>query len=232
MEKEIRELEDEFFDVAYKAAVNLGDENLPKIKMCVKLLPVSTKHTHMYLLQPEDLSAIDDAKRVDKIFSILARYWDFLNCGLLNEIIRRVGDDEMKKLMDKYLGKLKCFREKTKLGDFINKWTGKDCLDYEEFATKMGENWAERTLEDLENFRIQWSRQLSFTCYATVIKKVTKGCVTVVWGLHCSILLTTTLPSILQDVLPLLQESNVQRVMYREKCILEPKSLEVSSLTI
>ena len=96
MEKEIQELEDEFFSVVFKAAGNIGDENLSKVKMCLKVLPVSTKHSHIYLLQPEQRSAIDNAKCINDLFYILARYWDFLNCELLNVIIRRFGDVEMK----------------------------------------------------------------------------------------------------------------------------------------
>ena len=225
IEKEVQELEDHFFDIIFKAALNLEKVDLAMIKMFIVLLPVSKKYPHINLLQ-EHRSAIDNAKSVREIFSILAQYLNFLNCGLLSEIIRRFGDSEMKRLMEEYLAKLTNFREHTKLGEFVDKWIGKNHHDYEEFATKMGENWRERTLEDLEKFRIQWSRRHSFTDYATVIKTVTAGCVTVVWGLHRSISLNV---SLFEDVRPLLQESNIQRVTSKGKCILELSLPEVSS---
>ena len=225
IEKEVQELEDCFFDIACEAAINLEMVDLAKIKVCITLLPVSKKYPHITLLQEHRL-AIDNATSVREIFSILAHYMNFLNCGLLSEIIHRFGDREMKQLMEEYLAKLMNFREHTKLGEFVDKWVGNNHHDYEEFATEMGENWRERTLQDLEKFRIQWSRQHLFTDYAIVIKKVTTGSVTVVWGLHRSIAIAA---SLFEDVRLLLQESNIQRVTSKGKCILELSLPEVSS---
>ena len=221
IENEIAELEEQFSDVVNKAEDRLKKSQLLEIKRYIRQLPVSIKHQHIKFLQG-NLSAINNANSISDIFNILSLYWDFLNCGLLREIIHKFGDSETQQLMDEYSEKLRDFRQRTKL---IDKWMGGCSFPHcEEFITEMGENWKDRTLEDLENFRIQFSRRLSFTTYAMSFQKVTPGSLIVSWALHRSFPLTVTL---LQDALPLLQECNVQRVVANGKCILELRAQEV-----
>ena len=224
IENEIEELEEQFSDVVNKAEDRLKKSQLLEIKRYIRQLPVSIKHQHIKFLQG-NLSAINNTNSISDIFNILSLYWDFLNCGLLREIIHKFGDSETQRLMDEYSEKLRDFRQRTKLRDFIDKWMGGCNFPHcEEFITEMGENWKDRTLEDLENFRIQFSRRLSFTTYAMSFQKVTPGSLIVSWALHRSFPLTATL---LQDALPLLQECNVQKVVANGKCILELGPQEV-----
>ena len=203
IEKEIQELEDEFSSVVMKAALDLEKIELSLVKLHITTqLPVSIKHQHIKFLQ-ENLSAISNAKSVQEIFSILALYWDFLNCGLLNEIVRRLGNHETKQLMDQYMEKLREFRVKTKLGDFIGKWARCCPPHFSEFITELQGEWSEHTLEDLENLRIELARKICVEGYALPCISTKPGSVTVAWAIPSS------LPGIadtLQSIFLLLEE--------------------------
>ena len=199
-----------------------NSQQLKKVKRCITQLPVSVRYQHIKFLQ-SSLTAINSASSIGEIFAILGLYWNFLNCGLLREIIRRLGDRKTKQLMGEYSEKLKSFRERTKLGDFINKWTGDCNFCHKEFCTEMGEEWRERSLEDLEKFRMRFSRQMSFTDYAVLIRKVGSGSVIVSWVLQHSLLTDTLFLGALQ----LLRESNIQRVISNGEVIVELRDPKV-----
>ena len=121
IDSEIQELESLFLNIVSEAAEDLTTIKLSKVKCCVTQLPVSVKYQHLCFLR-QYRSAISNAKSVDEILAILGEYWDFLNCGLLDEVVRQLGNDATKQLMKQYMKKLTEFRMKTKLGDFF--WQG------------------------------------------------------------------------------------------------------------
>ena len=228
IEKEIQELEDEFSGVVMKAALDLEKIELSLVKLHITTqLPVSVKHQHIKFLQ-DNLSAISNAKSVHEIIAILALYWDFLNCGLLNEIVRRLGNYETKQLMEKYMEKLREFRVKTKLEDFIGKWARCCPPHFSEFVTEMRGDWRDRTLEDLRKLRIELARTVCVEEYALPCLTITPGSVSVTWALPSS------LPGIadtLQSIFSLLEEEyNVLRVVFQGKHI--PELSELAPLEV
>ena len=227
IEKEIQELEEEFSSVVMKAALDLEKTELSLVKLHITTqLPVSIKHQHIKFLQ-ENLSAINNAKSVGEIFSILALYWDFLNCGLLNEIVHRLGSYETKQLMDQYMEKLREFRVKTKLEDIIGKWARCYPPHFSKFTTELLGEWRNRTLEDLQNFRLELARTICVEEYALHNIKIYPGSVTVTWAIPSS------LPGIadtLQSIFPLLEEEyDVLTIVFQGKHIPELSTLEVGS---
>ena len=220
IEKEIQELEEQFFSVAYKAAQDLETVDLLKIKVCIMQLSASTKFLHMKFLQ-ENHTAISNAKNVQEIFFLCAMYWDFLNCGLLNEIVRKLGNYETKQLMEKYTEKLREFRVKTKLEDFIDKWARSCPAHFSEFVSKMGD-WRYRTLEDLENFRIELARTICVEEYALHYIKIKPGSVSVTWALPSSL---TEIADTLNIFPQLQKEYNVLMVAFQGKHIPELSEL-------
>ena len=122
IDREIEELESLFLNIVSEAAEDLTTVKLSKVKLCLTQLPVSVKYQHVYFLD-HNLSAIIEATSVDAILGVLGRYWDYLNCGLLNEIVHRLGSVTTKQLMEQYMETLRLFRSKTKLGVFFGKTT-------------------------------------------------------------------------------------------------------------
>ena len=228
IEKEIQELEEEFSSVVMKAALDLEKIELSLVKLHITTqLPVSIKHQHIKFLQ-DNLPAISNAKSVQEIFSILALYWDFLNCGLLNEIVRRLGNHETKQLMDQYMERLREFRVKTKLGDFIGKWARCCPPHFSELITELPGEWSEHTLEDLENLRIELARTICVEGYALPCISTKPGSVTVTWAIPSS------LPGIadtLQSIFLLLEEEyDVLAIVFQGRRI--PELSELAPLEV
>ena len=227
IDKGMQELECQFLKVVRKAGRDLRTVDLSDIKLCVTQLPVSVKYQHLHFLE-HNCSAIVDATSVDAIFGILGRYWDFLNCGLLNEVVHQLGNDATKQLMEQYMKRLKEFRMKTKLGDFFGKATQNIPPHFTTFVTELGEGWEERTLEDLEQFRKELAHSMYLKDYAMHFKCAKAGSVAITWAVHSSL---PEITDILQSAFQLLEEKyGVLQVIFQGKCITQQSSLEVKCL--
>ena len=226
IDREIRELEDEFLKVVKEAAKNLRTVELSEVKFCLTQLRVSVKYRHIRFLE-RNLSAIANATSVDDILAILGLYWNYYNCGLLAEIVHQLGSDQTKQLMEQYTEKLRRFRLKTKLRDFVGKLTHQTIPNFVELVTKTGEDWQDRTLEDLEQFRKKLAESMHLEDYALYATRTEAGCIAVTWALHSSL---PAIADILQSAFQLLEKYGVQKVIFQGKCIPEPKSSEVRCL--
>ena len=95
-------------------------------------------------------------------FSVLSTYWNLFHPALLQHLVNKLGGEELKARMDRYMDDLHCFRIQTTLGDFLDKWVGEILSGYQEFVLELGEEWREKTVEEFEQFRIRLSRLQSF----------------------------------------------------------------------
>ena len=226
LEKKFENLEDEVEDSLTKAGTDLS-----RVKNRIIRLPVSLKHSHWDLLDPQSTKDIQSTKNIGELFTLLHnRHWDFLNCEVLCHIVDRFGDVEIKQSTEKYLDELRRFRTKTKLRDLI-RWTGTRYANYlpveKHLVLKMGEEWRDRTLEDLEQFRIELSRRSFINSYAMQFRKGEPGCIAVTFALPTSVDITALC---LQKLVDFFQQHNVLRIMADGSCILDttiPKVVQI-----
>ena len=143
------------------SAFKVGGVSIKRVLKCLRQLPVSLKLQCGEFLQSQ-AARLSQASSIDELFFILSPYWDFLNPNLLAHLAHRFGDDETMRLVDEYLGELREFRSQTKINNFINKWTGTLLPDTQDFVMELGDNWKEKSLEQLEEFRIEVSRKRYF----------------------------------------------------------------------
>ena len=227
IDREIEKLESLFLNIVSEAAEDLSTVKLSKVKLCVTQLPVSVKYQHLRFLE-HNRSAITSATSVDDILAILGLYWSYLNCGLLNEIVHRLGSGATKQLMKQYMETLRLFRLKTKLGNFFGKTTANIPPHFTTFVTTLGEGWENRTLEDLEQFRKELARSMYLKDYAMHFKCAEAGSVAITWAFHSSL---PEITNILQSAFRLLEEKyGVLRVIFQGKCISQQRPLEVKCL--
>ena len=226
IDREIQKLERQFLKVVGEARKDLATVELSEVKLCVTQLPVSVKYQHLHLLE-HNLSAIVDAKSVDAIFTVLGRYWNFLNCELLNEVVHQLGSDATKQLMEQYMEKLQQFRMNTKLGDFIGMTTQNVPPHFTTFATEMGNEWRKRTLEDLQNFRKKVAYFMQLKEYALHFNSVETGSIAVTWAFHSSL---PEIANILQATFEMIEKYSVLRIFFRGKSIPQQRALEVKCL--
>ena len=153
-----------------------------KLRTTVAVLPTSMKYQHKYFLEQHS-SQIARATTVEEIFSILNRYCNFLNCGLLAYIISKFGDVELRKQLTNYTVALQTFRSRTKITDFVKTFTGKQIIVPECVSLKMklGSEWEHCTLQDAEEYRKSMADSLSLADYVLYLEKVASGSIYLSW---------------------------------------------------
>lgn len=122
--------------------------------------------------------------------SKLKIYWDFLNYTLLQHLVNKFGDRELKKKMKVYKKKLKNFRCKTHLCDFRDyfKSVGTNTEEQDtlmKFEVKLAKNWRECTLEDLETWKVNITQRLSLPEFIMKLESFGPGSVCITWTIPC-----------------------------------------------
>ena len=154
-----------------------------EFRISVAVLPTSLKYQHDYFLKHHS-SQIARATTVEEIFSILNRYWNFLNCSLLVHIITKFGDEELQKQLSTYTTALQAFRSRTKISDFVKTCPGNQTIPPEFVAlkTKLSPDWKDRTLEDVEVYRMSMVHSSSLASYALYLVEGVPGSIYLLWS--------------------------------------------------
>lgn len=165
LEEERKQFENKYEDlVAYiLSGFKTGEVSVKEVLECLLQLPVSLKLQYDEFLQSR-AAHLSQASSFDELFSILSPFWNFLNPSLLIHLALRFGDGQTRSSVNEYSGQLKEFRMRNKIKHYI------DMLlpDAKEIVTKSGDNWMEKNLEQLEEFRIEVSRKCRFGRYLTI----------------------------------------------------------------
>jgi hypothetical protein len=229
LEEEIERLDEEYTEIESLVLEMIKKHKIPHKKMLnwIQILPMTLKSQFSELLQ-RNAKALSNASNVDELFLIVSPYWNSLHPALLVHLIKKLDNKRLNGRMRKYTDDLRKFRIRTQLGDFIEKWAGGIPPGFDEFVLELGEEWRERTVEDLENFRIHLSRQQCIGGNMTYMKKVMPG----------SIFVAFTLPQCCfplgfdKDTRKFLREENVLGVYVGGQCILELCQAEVRASII
>ena len=226
LEEEIERLDEEYNKIESLVLKTLKFRNVPHKTMLewIQILPMALKSQFSELLQRK-AKALCNASSVDELFIIISRYWNSLHPTLLAHLVKKLADGKLKSRMKKYTDDLRKFRVRTQLGDFIEKWMGGVPPGFDEFVLELGEQWRERTVEDLEQFRIRLSRQQCIGGHMTYMKKVMPGSIFVELALpQCCF------PLIFGgDMQKFLREEDVLGVYVGGLCILDLHQREVGT---
>ena len=202
--------------VHVRDAFKRGKVSFTQLQDCLLQLPVSLKLQCGKFLQSQ-ASTLFQASSIDVLFIILSLQWDFLNPSLLAHLVQRFGDDQTIKSVDKYLEELRKFRMRTKLSDFIDKWTGTPLPDTREIVMELDDNWGEQSLEQLEELRIEVSRKRCFEDYVMPLKRIKVSSVDAVFSLPGSVDIHSLE---LESLREFFQEHQVLRILLNGFCIL------------
>ena len=165
IEDEIKQLEEIYRNLVRSVleAFQQGGVSFRDMQACLLALPVSLKLQLGNLLESK-ARQLSQASSISELFLILSEtpHWNFLNPSLLSHLVEEFGDGPTKQQKNKYLEELRGFRMRTKVKDFIGKWTGASQSDNQELVLELEEEvWKKRTLEQLEQFRLGLSRTRS-----------------------------------------------------------------------
>ena len=165
------ELQAEFGDIVDGAYDHVFDKKVPVGRFVNRLtnLPIYRMAVHKEFLE-KIAHGFDKYTTMDQLWLQLTKYWNFLNYFLLEQVVCKFGDADLKTSMEDYASKLKAFRCKTRLCDFAQSWTkinrnlSED--DLRLLAARLDLSWEECTLEDLENQSIFRRQRLLTIIYS------------------------------------------------------------------
>ena len=161
LRESIRDLELKFSNVQ-RQFVRAAGVTLEELKQCVATLPSFKSSTP---------SKLFSSVSVYQFFHNLKEYCNTQSHDILDDLIKVLGDNETKKKMHHFKMEYRAFQRRAKLKDFVGNYEGPMTTpNYKELEMKLGENWRERTLEDLETLR----RQISLEAW--LLKKIEEGC--------------------------------------------------------
>ena len=191
----------------------------------VTTLPVSDRAQHRSFIEKE-LKDIPPPVTFEKIWTRLSLYWDFLNYGLLEHVINKLGSEDLKYQMQDYVDELSAFKGKTRLCDFINNWPCRDNRLQEKglrkIVVKIDLEWTQCTLQDVESFKTALIQKFFLPEFDLILQNAEKGCVCVTWltSLSTATLLKQNLPS---NEMEFFKPHGIERVTIAgEECFLTP----------
>ena len=196
----------EYFDEKFRSLINKAYEEVNEIKpsdflVHVTCLPAYSRPQHRTFIE-EKLMDVPSPVTFVKIWSILNLYWDFLNYGLLEHVIRNFGSEDLKHRMQDYIDEFSEFKRRTRLCDFVDSWPDKAGRPSEEglrkVVVKKHLEWTQCTLHDVESFMAALIQKFCLPEFDIILQNAQRGCVCVTWLTSPSIatLLQQNLPNI------------------------------------
>ena len=217
LDKQYIEIEKLVFKTIKRRKVPLDD-----ILDWIRFPPMTLRTQFADLVQTR-AKILANVSSVDELFFILSSYWNSLHPDLLEYLISKLEDEDLKARMERYVDDLRRFRIQTTLGDFLDKWVGEIPPGYKEFVLELGEEWREKTVEDFKKFQTRLSRLQSFGGGHMSFMKTAKS---------SSILVVLALPEVLfpinlrQTVVhSFLRDENIVRMMVDGQCVLDLEKL-------
>ena len=199
---------------------------LLQIQDSIKFIPITLK------LQLGDcfrrqVSSFLEAKNIKQLFFELSYFWDYLNPGLLRFLVREFGSLDDNRSMMMYMHELQHFRDSVKIGDFIKAShadTNIHHFIYTKIAMVMDRGWANKTLQDAEQFKLEICNESHLPQSFTTRMCVQRSSVAIVFYFpHCIEINTEKLK-------PVLKWKQVAKVYVENICVID-WTKEVSSHT-
>ena len=224
LKEEIEQFEEKYEDLVDYVlnAFKEGKVSIKRVMKCLRQLPVSLKLHFGEFLQKQ-AALLSRVSSIDELFFILSLHWDFLNPSLLTHLASRFGDEQTRRSVEEYLGELRKFRMRTKIKNFIDRWTGILQPDTQEIVMELGDNWREQSLEQLEEFRIEVSRQRCFANYVMPLKRIKISSVDAIFSLPDSV----DIHSLgLESLYKFFRKHQVLRILINGVCIFNLERLD------
>ena len=219
----IDRLDQEYIEIEGLVLETIKHHKVPleKVLNWVRFLPATLRAQFAELLRVHTKILLN-AANVEELFTILSSYWNLFHPTLLEYLVNKLEDEHLKLRMSRYLDNLHRFRIQTTVGDFMDKWVGEIPPEYHEFVLELGDEWRERTLEDLEQFRIRFFRLQSFGGYMSFLKTAKSSSILVVFAFPRHLFPISLRQKVLHDFL---RDQHVLRVLVDGQCVLDLEKL-------
>ena len=157
---------DRVFSRVQKQLMNVPSVSIKELKSCVATLPS---------FQSQSPASLLNASTKEEFSHRLKDYCNAQDPEILEDIIDELGDEETKQMFHVFNQECKEFQRRAKLKDLTGYYGGHESTppQYKELEIKLGEDWGERTIEDLKRLK----RQLSTNTW--LLKMVDDGSIVV-----------------------------------------------------
>ena len=150
-----------------------------------------------------------------EIWMKLSPYLHFLNYEILQHILNNFGGDELEGDMKAYTCRIEKFFKSTRLCDFLHFWpVCGETPPVDElflFVIKHEKYWETCTLHDLDNIHKSVARKIFLPSFAMLLKDANAGCVSVTFGIHCS-LMTFVKTSVMKSDLKVFADMDIETI--------------------
>ncbi len=121
---------------------------------------------------------IEDAQNIDKIFSITQEYMSFINPGIVEHLIEKLGTDHDKGELQKYQKELETYCRR-RVVECPSEYAAPN--DGARIVVKKDEQLEQFTLTELRNFQSKLSKILQLTEYTPLLCTVEEGCLQMIY---------------------------------------------------
>ena len=186
IKQQVKQLQDRFIHLAYctyKALVDQGI-NVHDVHAWLTSLDVFQQREHQEFIK-DHLTNIDKETHLSNLWARLGIYWNFLNFDLLEHLVSGFGSEDLKQKMESYKHDLQAFRKATRICDFIDCWPERveppPEHELREFVAKVGYEWVNCTLEDLDMLEGVITRRFFLPKFVLQLREIKPGSITVTW---------------------------------------------------
>ena len=149
-------------------------------------LNVRNREQHKEFLDANIFPEASAELTVENLWCKLSEYSNFLNCSLVEHLIKKFGDQDLLETMKAYKRELEIFRFKTRLCDFVKIFKGickcKDVL-MKSLGAKFDQNWKTCTLQDMEGWKETLTQKLLLPSFTVNPSEIDIGCVSITWAI-------------------------------------------------
>ena len=186
IKEQVKQLQHQFRHLGYCTYKELVDEgiNVDDVHAWLTSLDVFQQQEHQDFIK-DHLTNIEKLTSLNNLWARLGIYWNFLNFDLLEHLVNGFGSKDLKQKMGSYNRNLQSFRKATRVCDFIDCWPSRveppPGKELKEFVTKVGYNWEDCTLEDLDMLQGVITRKFFLPQFALRLKEIKPGSIVITW---------------------------------------------------
>ena len=155
LKREDKTLKEKFENVV-KIVQESFAENEVKCTNVFRSLQFIEHHEEKQMVK-QQFKELKQDQSLDNLFFTFSDIWNYIHPGLLEFIVEKFGTASDKNIVQEYKEDLKKYRRSVKLGEFvqiIRKRPGPPLFN-KELSMHVGEDWRDKTLQDLEDVRLQ-----------------------------------------------------------------------------
>ena len=185
-------MEERFADLLVAASEKLEtlEVRVDRVQLYLTTLKVNTQADVPFFDQ-YTLSLLNESS-VSQIFTILSRTGaiNFLNYRLLQMVVKKFGDQNLKDQVEKYGEEVNQFMKETKFTDFYRIWSGQaahgSVPNYQLLVVKLDRKWPGATLSMIANMEKFLSGEFQLNAFVFRFAQANPGCVSLVWLIPAS----------------------------------------------